>query len=254
MIDGIVDIHAHLLFGATEELDDGASTLAESLAMLRLARAEGVRAVFATPHYGIENGYAPEASLVRERFEILREAAHREVPEMALYLGTEWYCADDLPDRVRAGRAFTMNGTDCVLFEFLEWGGGAESQAEILRKLDRMARSGYTPILAHAERYRNLRTDWHVYERIRRMGVLIQVNAYDLCLNPSEETRGAAQFLAREGLIDFLGSDAHGLPPKRAPLLQAGVQWLYGHTDSAYADAVARGNAERLLIAPGADK
>lgn len=43
--------------------------------MLDLAYAEGVRVVFATPHYGIENGYAPEAEKVARNFEKLRNMA-----------------------------------------------------------------------------------------------------------------------------------------------------------------------------------
>lgn len=244
----IADIHAHVIFGTAQEMDDGSSRLEESLAMLRLAREEGVRTVFATPHFGAENGYAPDAGLVQERFHRLRDAARREMPDMALYLGTEWYCADDLPARIRAGKAFPMNGTKYVLVEFLEWGGTSESTEDILCRLRAVAQSEYTPILAHAERYKSLQSCYDAFSQIKAMGALIQVNAYDLFLSSSAATRNAAQFLARQRLTDFLGSDMHGLPPKRVPLMQAGVQWLYENTDPAYADAVTHGNAARLLM------
>ena len=242
----IVDIHSHIIFGA----DDGSDSLAESLVMLRLAWEEGVRAVFATPHYGLESCFTPEAGLVQHRFDQLREAARRELPGLSLYLGTEWYCADDLPDRIRAGEAFPMNGTKYVLLEFMEWGGVSEGREDMLRRLRRVAESGYIPILAHAERYKRLREDFSVFAQIKALGALIQVNAYDLFLNHSVDIRNAAQYLAHERLIDFLGSDMHGMPPRRAPLMRAGVQWLYENTDQAYADAVAFGNATRLLIQP----
>lgn len=244
----IIDIHAHVLFGSSGEMDDGSNSLEESLAMLELAYQEGVRTVFATPHYGRENGYAPDAGLIRERFVRLKEAASRRVPEMDLFLGTEWYCADDLSARIEAGKAYTMNGTKYVLMEFLEWGEHTEKIEIMLDRLARVQSSGYIPVLAHAERYKSLRACYDSFVKIRQLGVLIQVNAYDLFLNQSDDTRGAAQFLAKERMIDFLGSDMHGLPPKRAPLMRAGVQWLYENTDAAYADAVVHGNAERLLI------
>jgi len=44
---GIIDVHCHILSGA----DDGAQTLIESKKMLELEYEEGVRAVFATPHF-----------------------------------------------------------------------------------------------------------------------------------------------------------------------------------------------------------
>ena len=65
----VTDIHAHVLFGTPEAMDDGADSLEVSLAMLKLARAEGARTVFAAPHYGKENGYAPDAGLARERLD-----------------------------------------------------------------------------------------------------------------------------------------------------------------------------------------
>ena len=42
----MVDIHSHILFG----LDDGARTLEESVAMIRLAAASGTTDIVATPH------------------------------------------------------------------------------------------------------------------------------------------------------------------------------------------------------------
>ena len=72
-----VDIHSHIIFGA----DDGAGTLDEALEMLKRDREEGAVAVFATPCYAPERGYAPEASFVLEKFALLREAAAREIQE-----------------------------------------------------------------------------------------------------------------------------------------------------------------------------
>ena len=51
-----------------------------------------------------------------------------------------------------------------------------------------------------------------------------------------------------ERMISFIGSDMHGLPPKRPPRMKEGINWLYENTDEEYADAVAFGNAEKLLL------
>ena len=66
-----VDIHSHIIFKA----DDGAQSIEEAIDLLQLDRAEGIRTVFATPHYGIENGYAPDKDDVQRKFSILKEAA-----------------------------------------------------------------------------------------------------------------------------------------------------------------------------------
>ena len=53
-----IDIHSHIIYGA----DDGAGSLKEAVRLLELDEEEGAIAVFATPHYGKENGYAPDAA------------------------------------------------------------------------------------------------------------------------------------------------------------------------------------------------
>ena len=238
-----IDIHSHIIFGA----DDGAESLGEAIALLKMDRDEGAFAVFATPHWGRENGYAPDAAGVMQKFEMLKERAAEEVPEVKLYLGTEWYCAWELADRVHRRDAFRMNGTDYVLAEFLEFGGVYESWEKISGNLLELQKRGFRPILAHAERYKALQEDRERLRELYDKGILLQVNAFDLELNSSARTRGLAQWLAQERMISFIGSDMHGLPPKRTPKMKEGLWWLYEHTDEEYADAVAFGNAEKLL-------
>ena len=103
-----IDIHSHIVYGA----DDGAQSLDEAIELLKLDREEGAYAVFATHHYGIENVGAPDAALVMQKFELLKERAAVEVPEVKLYLGTEWYCAWTLARRIRCREAFRMNDTE----------------------------------------------------------------------------------------------------------------------------------------------
>ena len=45
---GYVDMHAHILPG----VDDGARTLQESIEMMNVAYEQGVRTIYATPHFG----------------------------------------------------------------------------------------------------------------------------------------------------------------------------------------------------------
>lgn len=236
------DIHSHIVFGT----DDGDESLTEGLELLKLDRDEGARAVFATPHYGRENGFAPEASGVMRRFEMLKERAAVEVPEVQLYLGTEWYCAWTLADRVHRHEAFRMNGTDYVLAEFLEYDAVHESAKKIRENLLELKNRGFKPILAHPERYEAARQDWNLLKDLAEEGILLQVNAYDLDLNWNLATKELAQWLAREHLISFIGSDMHRVV-KKPPKVWEGILWLYENTDEDYADAVCFGNAEKLL-------
>ena len=103
-------------------------------------------------------------------------------------------------------------------------------------------------ILAHPERYRAIQEDRDLAKRICDLGVLLQVNAYDMFLSATDATRNLAQYLAREKMISFLGSDMHGTRPgAREPRMQEGIRWLYENVDEDYANDIVRVNAEKYL-------
>lgn len=246
-----VDIHSHIIPG----VDDGAQTLNESLELASLDRKEGIDVIFATPHYGIENGYAPDRALIKKRLQELQKAINRDGndPGPPIHLGTEWYCSDAIADRIRNIEAFPMGGSDWYMVEFLEWGNITESSDDIIARLTKMRQAGIKTILAHPERYKAIQQDWSLARRICDLGVLLQMNAYDLCLNKNQKTRDLAQWMAQEHLISFIGSDMHGTrikpdgKPARRPQMKEGVRWLYEHVDEAYANDVIRRNAEKYL-------
>ena len=247
-----VDIHSHIIPG----VDDGAQSLKEALELLVLDCEEGMDVVFATPHYGIENGYAPDKGLIGRRMGELRNSISRsrgDCLNMLVYLGTEWYCSDDIVERIRNQEAFPMGNSDWYMVEFLEWGNTTEAADVIMNRLAKMRRAGINTILAHPERYKAIQQDRNLTKRICDLGVLLQVNAYDLYLNKNRATRDLAQWMAQERLISFIGSDMHGTriradgKPARRPQMKEGVCWLYEHTDEEYADDVVRRNAEKHL-------
>jgi len=243
-----IDIHSHIIFGA----DDGVSSLSEAVKVLKQDRDEGAAAVFATPHFGRENIFEPDAAMVRRNFEMLKERAAEEVPEIRLYLGTEWYCAWDLADRVFRMDAFRMNGTSYVLTEFLEYTGCHERPEKFRTNLAQLQKRGLKPILAHPERYRALQDDRDLVLELADSGVLMQVNAFDLEQNLNPVTRELAQWMARKKLIAFIGSDMHGMRPgARRPVMKEGVRWLFDNVEEEYALDVTVRNAEKLLNAAG---
>ncbi len=242
--DHPVDIHSHVIVG----VDDGAQTMEEATELLRLDWEEGIRVVFATPHYGIENGYAPTNEEIWLGFNRVSEAASKAVPGLRVDFGTEWYCAEDIVERIGRHEAWPMMPSDWFLVEFLEWGDVTEPAEVMLRRLKKMKDAGIKTILAHPERYKAIQQDWDLAKRIGDLGVLLQVNAYDLCLNQKDSTRNLAQWLAREELISFIGSDMHGTREgKRRPRMKEGIRWLYENVDDEYANAIVRVNAEKYL-------
>ena len=71
----LFDVHCHMVPG----VDDGASDLEESLAMLKMEYRDGVRNIIVTPHYRRRMFETP-AKKVHEQFQKLQEAAKKEYP------------------------------------------------------------------------------------------------------------------------------------------------------------------------------
>ena len=247
--ENAVDIHSHILAG----VDDGAQSIDEGVELLQLDWEEGIRRVFATPHYGEENVCATDKEIIRDKYNQLAQFVDLGMPGMKISLGTEWYCSDDIVNRIREGKAFPMGNSDWYMVEFLEWGDQTEPGDVMLRRLQNMQDNHIHTILAHPERYRAIQQDWELAKRICDLGVLLQVNAYDLQLNPKDATRDLAQWMAKEELISFIGSDMHGTriksngKPARRPQMKEGIRWLYENVDEEYANGIVRINAENLL-------
>lgn len=231
------DIHMHLLPG----VDDGAATPEMSLDMIRAAQAEGIRAILITPH---SDCISPRE--LSHAWSELRDAMNRAGVSMPLYPGCEVACSvprmDSILEKLDTGYYPTINGTKYVLTEFSPYILPQNARICLRRLLD----SGYLPVIAHAERYRELISDTDFYPRQHNLGCLIQCNAYSFAQESNPLILAGARRLLREGLVDFLGTDAHR-SNHRPPQAAAGLAWIREHTDDGYYQRITRDNARTLL-------
>src|SRR5690606_40252195 len=79
----MIDIHCHILYG----LDDGAKSLDESLAMARQAAEDGLRHVFATPHF--TSKHYTHRALVAEKVDELQQAIDKQGIGVTIHPGNE---------------------------------------------------------------------------------------------------------------------------------------------------------------------
>lgn len=235
----MMDIHMHLIPG----VDDGAEDTQMALLMLLQAKNQGIRAVFATPH---SSAFDADPEGTQERFRQLCEKAAQILPKIQIYPGCEIYCEAGRMQSVltglESGKYPTMNGTQFVLMEFSQW-VMPENTAPCVEAL---VNAGYTPIIAHMERYQYLRDNRLLVDRFRELGAKIQLNAYSLFEEMEASIQNWARRLVLEKKVDFLGTDAHRTY-HRPPSAEMGLQWLCENTDPEYAGAISWGNAQRLL-------
>ena len=198
---GYWDVHCHLLPG----VDDGADSLAESMRMLRMEYADGVRHMIATPHYRAGMFETPLEKLEAQYEAVCREA-RRELPGLMIYLGCEFYANMDMVEMLAARKRPLMGNSRAVLAEF-----SGNTPAEFIRERTAALRAaGFTPILAHVERYACLRENLTLVRELVGMGAYIQVNAGSILGEHGRRCRKFCSRLRKENLIHLVGSDAHG--------------------------------------------
>lgn len=192
----IFDLHSHIL----PELDDGSQSLEESLAMARLAVQSGVTAMVATPHCADDR-----TAEVHSAWLLLREALQdMEIP-LKLYLGMEIFGTKDTARLLRAGKLFTINGSQYPLIEFSFRSSGDE-ETNVLRSV---IRAGFRPLVAHPERYEYIRENPELVNLWCRMGCLFQVNRGSLLGRFGRGPQQMAFALVERGFVSAVASDAH---------------------------------------------
>src|SRR5512134_509816 len=100
----MIDLHSHILY----DMDDGALTLDESLAMARMAAADGTRVLVATPHGpGSSACRYYDLALIRARLGKINAALAAEKIALELVSGTEICYDSDVVGLLKRGELLT---------------------------------------------------------------------------------------------------------------------------------------------------
>jgi tyrosine-protein phosphatase YwqE len=199
------DCHSHVIPG----VDDGSRSMSESLDMLRLLASAGAKRVIATPHI-YAGRFENEPGPLRARFDTLRAASAAAGIEVELELGAEHYCDETLVPRIERGDVVSFGPERYVLFETSTT---EQIPVHLNAVVYTLTQRGYTPLMAHVERYHYLRTEdgSELLEDLRAMGAKFQVNRTVGKMNvPGQGPRGKLiATLLERGWVDEVGSDLH---------------------------------------------
>jgi len=210
----MIDIHSHILY----DIDDGAVTLAESLAMARMAAADGTRVLVATPHgpgSSVSRNYDP--ALIHARIAEINAALTTEQVALEIVSGTEIAYEADVLERLKRGELLTYGQSRTILLELAH-----NTMPPMLENtLFNLQISGYRVVLAHHERIVEVQQDPNRLLPLIERGVLMQLTAAALLGQQGERLQTVATTLLTHGMAHILASDTHGLPPRRPPLLAA---------------------------------
>ncbi|HHT67286.1 MAG TPA: hypothetical protein GX010_03575 [Erysipelotrichaceae bacterium] len=200
----MIDIHTHII----PNVDDGSSSIEQSLEMIRQEISVGVKEIVCTPHH-ILNRYEKSVEEIKEKFEQLQQAVEENKLPVKLYLGQEIYYTprEDILAKLENKQLLTLNNTNRVLLEF-SFTREPEDIQEIIYHFNI---KGYKVIVAHVERY-----EWITLEKVYALkseGALIQVNSGALVgLTTGKEKRFVKKLLKND-LVDIIASDMHSFRP-----------------------------------------
>ena len=194
------DIHSHLIPG----IDDGVKTIEESLEMIRGLSALGFRKLITTPHV-MSDGYRNTAENILAGLKKVQDAVAAENIPVTIDAAAEYYFDEGFFRKLESEPILAINGK-YLLFEI----SYINSPERILEVVFAIIVKGYTPLLAHPERYPFWFSKFEEYHRIKEAGALFQLNTNSLSGYYGGAVRKTAQRLVEENLIDFIGSDLHG--------------------------------------------
>lgn len=221
---GLYDIHCHIL----PKIDDGSSSIAETVKLLKLEYADGVRIIIVTPHYRV-GMFEPSMDEIHKQYARVKEIAAMVGDGMQIFLGCEFHANADMVATLRQGKRPTMAGSRYVLTEFSE----KHDYAFIRGKCYELLSNGYKPVVAHAERYPAIRKDIGHLEDLAETGTYIQMNAGSILGEDGFLVKQFCKKAIKGNLIHFVGSDAHNLTDRR-PLLGRCADYLEGLMGEAY--------------------
>ena len=200
----MIDFHTHIL----PNLDDGAKSVAISAGLLQMEFDQGVREIVLTPHYYGKRSVGQFLALRNEAVSQMKPF----VPDgVKIRLGAEVHFTGVNDPSFENICELGVEGTKTVLLEFPFTTGWSARMFDRVEKF--IADTGYTPVIAHIERYDEVLDKPALAHTLAELGCLLQVNTGAFL---DKKTKGFALAMLKHGLVHCLGTDTHN-SEERAP-------------------------------------
>lgn len=231
---GMIDIHCHPL----PEVDDGAKTFDDAVAMCRMAADDGTTHLVATPHCNYEYSFNPEVN--ERKLRALQEAVG---PQPKLLLGCDFHLSyDNIQQIIRDRGSYTINRTRYVLVEFDDH-FVPQNMDNVFYDLQ-VAR--LVPILTHPERNPVFQRKPEILYQWVMRGCLTQLTAKSFTGGFGSRARELCEIWLDRNLVHFFASDAHDVK-YRPPVLSVCYEKLVDSKGEAEADRIMKRNPAAVI-------
>jgi len=196
-----VDLHSHLIPG----IDDGAKDMERTIALILELQAMGYKKLITTPH--VSDMFPNTTKTILKGYQELKEELKKQKIDIEIEVAAEYY-ADETFELLLQEKDILIFGKEkkYLLFELSYFTRPQELESLIFE----IKLAGYTPVLAHPERYTYFHHDIEEYKELKATtGVLFQINLNSIVEYYSKEVAEVSKSLINQGLVDFIGSDVH---------------------------------------------
>ncbi|MEK8180245.1 CpsB/CapC family capsule biosynthesis tyrosine phosphatase [Flavobacterium buctense] len=194
-----IDIHSHLLPG----IDDGATSLENSLALIHQMSEMGFKNIITTPHIISNVWNNSESSILKKQLEVSNYL--QEKNEITSFKAAAEYMMDDsFLKRIGTEKLLTLKD-NYVLVEM----SYLSPPIQLYDIIFEIQLAGYKPILAHPERYLFYHLNFKEYYKLKNAGCLFQLNLIATVDYYGKNVRLITDKLLSNDYYDFVGSDIH---------------------------------------------
>lgn len=191
-----VDMHSHLIPG----VDDGAQDITDSINLITGLRELGFSHLFTTPHTLLD--FHPNTRTTLQNGKALLDG---KLPEgITLNLSSEYYMDEGFQEQLNGNDLLPLPGNR-LLVECSQISRPPDFESVIFN----IGIKGYQPVLAHPERYLFFHKEFDYFNRLKELGVELQVNALSLTDHYGKSIRKIAEKLIDADMIDLIGTDIH---------------------------------------------
>ncbi len=224
-----IDIHVHILPG----MDDGPSTIEESLEMARIAVENGTRIMISTPHC-LNGVYVNWRKDILSACMELNSAIEKHNIPLTLLPGAEIHLSPEIINALEKDQLMTLNDTGRYIF--LELPDQFVPQATI-SFINRLKNRNITPIITHPERNPAIQHNVELLYDLISAGALSQITAGSLTGGFGQHALRCSQRIIKLQMAHFMASDAHS-PRARPPDLHAAFENLSSLTGETMAKKI----------------
>ena len=193
------DMHCHIVPG----VDDGSTDVGVSADLIEAMQRWGIKRILASPHV-TQNTFENDHSTIDPAMEALRTELKARGNGIEVLNHAEYRIDELLMQRLESGDIMTLpNGFILIENSFMQEPWNLETLIFDLQV------KGMQPILAHPERYSYYYNRKDRLKELHKTGLMFQINLLSLAGAYGKAERKAAEYLIKEGLVDFIGTDLH---------------------------------------------